>query len=257
MTTTSYTWAQRPIPLIRTPLSLNPTPTPDQFTFAATEMSNVHNCIIRAFNSIYLQAPHIPPSHHTPFINYMLAAYTGLKAHHEGEESFFFPELERITGEKDLMDANISQHADFHSGFEAFGKWLQELKNGREIYDGDKCVRLLDAFIGPLSSHLNDEISTILQLSKYGDLLDLRKLGKAEGDKVMGTLNKTTQLPVFFLNHDLTYENGLHASFPPIPGVVTWVLREGFARWNASWWQFATCGFDGRPRELPFLGQKS
>jgi len=33
-----------------------------------------------------------------------------------------FPELEKITGEKGLIDANIAQHEAFHSGLHARGK---------------------------------------------------------------------------------------------------------------------------------------
>jgi hypothetical protein len=253
-TSAKYTWETTPIPLIRTPLS--ETAVSDQFTLAATEMANVHNCIIRAFNSIYLQAPFVPLSSHTAFIHYMHAAFTGLCAHHDGEEDFFFPQLEKMTGEKGLMEANVQQHADFHSGFEEWGKWLGELRAGTGKFDGAKCRQMMDAFVGPLSTHLHDEIPTILSLARFGDKVDLKALCKAEGDMVMGSLNKTTVLPVFFCNHDLTYEEGLHASFPPIPAPVIWVLREGFGRWNRDYWKFATCGFDGRPRELAFLGEQ-
>jgi hypothetical protein len=93
------------------------------------------------------------------------------------------------------------------------------------------------------------------QKQKQKPKLDLRKLCKEEGDMVMGSLSKTQTLPVFFLNHDVTYEGGLHADFPPLPAPVRWVLREGFPRWKAEWWKFSTCGYDGRPRELAFLGK--
>jgi hypothetical protein len=80
-------------------------------------------------------------------------------------------------------------------------------------------------------------------------------MGKVEAEEVMGGLSKTEVLPVLWLNHDVTFEGGIHRGFPPVPAAVRWVLREVCGRWNAEWWKFSTCGFDGRPRELAFLGE--
>jgi len=121
-------------------------------------------------------------------------------------------------------------------------------------FNGHKCTALIDLFIEPLLTHLGDKIPTLVSLSRHAAVLD-DKLGdmmKAEGDKVMASLSKTQQLPAFLLNHDVTYEGGIH-NFPPIPAPVRWVLRQCFGRWNSSWWKFATAGFDGQPRELLFL----
>lgn len=220
-------------------------------------MALVHNCIIRALNSIYIQAPHIQPRDYKSFVCYSVATFEALSAHHDGEEKYFFPELERMTGEKGIMDGNVKQHEAFHDGFEAWGNWIKNLKAGNGVFESRRCIELMDAFLIPLATHLADEIPTLLGLSKFGDKLDLKALLKAEADKVMAGLSKTEQLPLFFMNHDITYEGGIHASFPPIPAPVRWVLREVCGRWNADWWKFSSCGFDGRPRELGFLGEES
>jgi hemerythrin-like domain-containing protein len=225
----------------------------DDFSACATEMANVHNCIIRAFNSIYIQAPHIPAAEHKNFIAYMTATWQGLEAHHDGEEDFFFPEIERLSGEKGLMDGNVKQHEAFHSGFHAWGEWLASLREGKEEYSGAKCRALLDAFVTPLSVHLADEIPSLLSLAKYGsEKLPIRRLMEAEGEKVMGSMSKTAQLPMFWSNHDTTYEGGMH-NFPPIPAPVKWVLREVCGRWNSEWWKFGTVDFSGMPRELKYI----
>ncbi|KAF2247120.1 hemerythrin HHE cation binding domain-containing protein, partial [Trematosphaeria pertusa] len=238
-------WEAGPMQLIPTPFSQ--TGLTDQYTFCASEMALVHNCVVRAFNSIYLQAPHIPVSEYANFVHYCIAAYDGLKAHHEGEEAHFFPEIERITGEKGLMEVNVEQHHAFEKGFNAWGKWLKDIEARKNNFSPDMCRSLMDDFVAPLSTHLNDEIATLLSLARFGDKLDLRAMCKAEADKVMGGLGKTTQLPVFFLNHDTEFEGGVH-NFPPIPPPVRWVLREVCGRWNREWWKFSSCGFDGRPR---------
>ncbi|KAF2740761.1 hypothetical protein EJ04DRAFT_424222 [Polyplosphaeria fusca] len=249
---TRFSWEAGPMHLIPSPLAR--TGATDDFTVTATEMAMVHNCIIRAFNSIYIQAPHIPTRDQKSFIAYMMAAYQGLEAHHDGEETFFFPEIEKATGETGLMAANIQQHAAFHSGFHTWGAWLEALQRGATPYSGNACRELMDAFMDPLSVHLADEIPSLLALAKYGDALPLRALSQAEGEKVMGALSKTAQLPLFWANHDTSFEGGIH-HFPPVPAPVAWVLREVFGRWNADWWKFGTVGFDGMPRELLYAGK--
>lgn len=105
----------------------------------------------------------------------------------------------------------------------------------------------------PLGAHLAAEIPSLMALSRFGDKLDLQGLIKQEGDKAMGGMSKTTQLPLFLLNHDTTFESGIH-SFPPVPAPMLFMLRSVFGRWQRQWWQFSTCGYDGLPRELKFLG---
>jgi hemerythrin-like domain-containing protein len=213
--------------------------------------------IIRAINSIYIQAPHVPPSSHKSFVSYCIATYEGLMAHHDGEEDFLFPEMERLTGEKGLMDANISQHEKFHSGLES---WIEYLRNVQQnpnsnTFSGEKCRALMNAFIDPLSTHLADEIPTLLSLSRFGDSLNLADLLKREGEKVMGGLSKTNQLPLFWVNHDAEFEGGIH-NFPPVPPPVRWVLFQVFGRWQRDWWKFGCVGYDGRGRELLFVGEE-
>jgi|SRR6186713_2615099 len=217
-------------------------------------MALVHNCIIRAMNSIYIQAPLIPSSEYKSFISYSLSVFQGLGAHHGGEEEIFFPELEKWTGEKGIMDTNIAQHEAFHTSLLAWGKWLENVAKTPANFDGHECTTLMDQFIAPLSTHLADEIPSLVSLSRYCAVLDdkLKGMMKAEGDKVMAAMSKTTQLPAFLLNHDITFEGGIHV-FPPIPALVSWTLRQCFGRWNASWWKFSAVGFDGQPRELLFV----
>ncbi|KAF2010939.1 hypothetical protein BU24DRAFT_427135 [Aaosphaeria arxii CBS 175.79] len=236
------------------PMQLIPTPTyqtgqTDPFTNAASEMALVHNCIIRAINTIYHQAPLVTPSDYKSFTSYCLATYEGLEAHHNGEEEHFFPEVERLTGITDIMSTNISQHAAFHTAFDAWGNWLKAVKSGDKTFDGKQCVRIMDQFMAPLATHLADEIPTLLALAEYADKIDIQAILKAEAEQVMAKMSKTTQLPLILLNHDTTFEGGIHR-FPPLPGPVIWVLREAFGRWNADWWKFAACGFDGRPKAL-------
>jgi hemerythrin-like domain-containing protein len=243
-----FGWEHGPMKLITTPVSR--TGATDQYTFAASEMALVHNCIIRGFNSIYNQTPHIQPSDYKSFVAYCYACFEALETHHRGEEAHFFPDLEAATGKKGIMEVNVQQHEAFHNGLEAWGAWLKELnETDTSKFSAAKCIELMDSFITSLSQHLADEIPTILSLSEYGNALDLRAMFQREGDQVMKTLSTTKQMPVFLLNHDVTYEGGIH-NFPPIPAPVKFVLMQVCARWNRDWWKFATCGYDGKPKSL-------
>jgi hypothetical protein len=253
-TTTEFSWETSPMPLIPTPTFQ--TDATDVFTMVASEMALVHNCIIRALNSIYLQAPHVPASEHANFIAYSLATYQGLMAHHDGEEHTFFPELEHLTGETGLMDENVDGHREFDTKLGEWGHWLEACKAGTKTFSATTCLSMMDVFLPALHTHLCDEIPSLLALKRFPDLQSrLPALMEAEGQKVMGAMSKTELLPMFLLNHDVGFEGSRH-NFPPLPPPVRWVLREVCGRWNGGWWKFATCGFDGRARELRFLGKE-
>lgn len=66
----------------------------------------------------------------------------------------------------------------------------------------------------------------------------------------MARMNKTTEMPVFVLNHDLTYESGLHISFPPVPAFIRFILMRICPAMHYGWWKFATCDMSGKPNSL-------
>jgi hemerythrin-like domain-containing protein len=153
-------------------------------------MAVVHNMIIRSLNSIYLQAPHIKPEDALAFANYSLQWWRFLVAHHDGEEKLFFPGVEATTGTKGLMDRNIAQHKAFHDGLDEFGEYVREVIAGGRTYDGKKMVTILDSFSEALVTHLNDEIPTLLALSRFPEenVLGLEKIAQNEAAEVMVSL---------------------------------------------------------------------
>ncbi len=72
-----------------------------------------------------------------------------------------------------------------------------------------------------------------------------------EAQLVMGSLSKTGVMPVFLLNHDVGFEGGIHADFPPIPTPVKWVFMNVLTLWQFSWWKYATCNFSGKLKAMP------
>ncbi|KAF2492128.1 hypothetical protein BU16DRAFT_551840 [Lophium mytilinum] len=238
-----------PTPFFQTGLS-------DQYTQVASEMALVHNIISRAFNGIYLQAPHVHPSEYFAFLSYCKASFDGLAAHHMGEETHAFPAIEEATGQKGLMGVNVAQHEAFHDGLHKWGAYISTLLAGDvAAFDAKTMLAIMDTFLEPLTTHLNDEIPTLLALREYGDSLDLKGIVEKEVEMVMGSLSKTTQLPLFLLNHDVTFEGGIH-DFPPIPPPVRWALMRILPLVHPSWWKFASCDSSGMPRELYRRGVK-
>jgi len=75
--------------------------------------------------------------------------------HHEGEETVLFPEIEKITGEKGIMEKNIEQHHAFLPGLEAWIKYISECrKNEGSDFDAARFTQLIDGCAAQLTAHL-------------------------------------------------------------------------------------------------------
>jgi len=109
---TTKQWADGPFQLLETPRHANniDETKEDRYIKAASEMAVTHNIIIRGLNSIYLQAPHVQPKDYVDFIGYCLCWGDVLHAHHYCEETIAFPEIEKSSEVKGIMDVNVHQH---------------------------------------------------------------------------------------------------------------------------------------------------
>lgn len=156
------------------------------FERVASEMACVHNMIIRGLNSIVLQAPHVQAADVPSFVGYAIQWYRLLHVHHTSEETDFFVSVERMTGQKGVMDDNVEQHAAFSEGIEAFKRYLDVCAKRPGEFDGHKIVRMLDEIGHPLVLHLTDEVPTLLYLRRFGDKMDsLEKVFGEEGERNM------------------------------------------------------------------------
>jgi hypothetical protein len=141
----------------------------------------------------------------------------------------------------------VHQHEAFHDGLTAFASYLESLlKNDVSQFSGARLCEIMDSFAPALNQHLHDEIPTLLELEKFGDGLDLLGIMEKEAQTVMKSLSKTRVFPVALLNHDVDYEGGIHADFPPIPKPIKWVFMHILTLRHYSWWKFASCDFSGR-----------
>ena len=164
--TTKSLWADTPFSLIPTPGRSEPVSNLSPPTYIAREMACAHNGMLRALNSIYNQCIHVQaPQDITDLLLYAKFWCEWLHEHHEAEEQFLFPEIERITEVKGLMQANIAQHDAFTPGLKAFHLYTKE--TSPQLYDGQKLRGIIDSFGPTLTQHLAEEVETLKGLEKY------------------------------------------------------------------------------------------
>lgn len=67
-----------------------------------------------------------------------------------------------------IDESQIKQHEAFLGGLENLHEYIKAFRAGKIEYDGNHIVYLIDSFGPTLRQHLADEITTLLELRKYG-----------------------------------------------------------------------------------------
>ena len=78
-------------------------------------MALLHNCIIRGFNSIWLQAPYIKEADKADFIGYSLTWFKFVKSHHDDEEDNLFSKVADILGDESVWSQTHEEHGKTYS----------------------------------------------------------------------------------------------------------------------------------------------
>lgn len=73
-------------------------------------MALLHNAIIRGFNSIYVQAPHVEEDDVANFIGYAQTWYQFVKSHHDDEEDNLFTKIEEVLNDKTVFAETHGEH---------------------------------------------------------------------------------------------------------------------------------------------------
>lgn len=133
--------------------------------------------------------------------------------------------------------------------------YLKSCTTDPSTFSGTHLNFLIDTFAPTLITHLSEEIPTLLALSRFGCTLPLLDMINLEAQKSPLFISITGGTPFFFRNLDVEFEDGLWREWPPMPGVIWWVMQRTFVQWNSRWWRFASCDGDGRMRELDILGR--
>ncbi|KAG9258142.1 ZIP zinc transporter-domain-containing protein [Emericellopsis atlantica] len=255
-------WADSPMRLVHTPqYEMKKT---DLFTTGATHMGLLHNAIIRGYNSIYLQAPHVQESDKADFVNYALTWYRFVKSHHDDEELNLFSRVEEILNDKQVFAETHDEHETFLGGLAEFNLYLSTLESPDDL-SATKLLAIMDSFQQPFEHHFHHEITTIAALADHPnaptpdspDAAVASALFKAWGKKTVSKAGMSDVLPFFLMNLDATFEDGMWSNWPPMPAPIRWALTNVVGALHGPWWRFASCDSTGQPRELHALQTKS
>ncbi|ORY08543.1 hypothetical protein BCR34DRAFT_569826 [Clohesyomyces aquaticus] len=253
-------WADSPLKMVRTPMV--ETGKNDTWTKGASHMALLHNAVLRGFNSIYLQTPHVKKEDYADFIGYCLAWFKFVKSHHDDEEENLFPKVVEVLGksDKEVWGVTHGEHEALLPPLAALNTYLTGLANPSAL-DPSHLTFLLDAIKEPLNTHFHSEIAIIASLSSLSSPQSTAPseaaapIFAAWGKATVTKAGYLDCVPFLFLNFDRTFEDGYWKDWPPMPKVILWALVRGTSWWHAGWWRFASCGVDGMPRELYALGE--
>ncbi|KPI39755.1 uncharacterized protein AB675_3482 [Cyphellophora attinorum] len=233
----------------REPIPVIPTPPCPPGSHAAVEMAVemvlVHNCLIRAINSIYYYAQHVTKAEDIrDFLHFCAVSVDLIHHHHEGEESFIFPPWAEATNRKDLLE-NVAEHREFHDGLDKLGEYARTTTP--EAYNSQELFKVLDGFVPPLTSHLNSEVDRILAMENTDNAVARRILDEGK-KKAMDGASRDKLVPFILGCHDATFEGGKHF-FPPMPGLVKMILVWWYGSKFQATWRFCPSDLYSRPKE--------
>ncbi|KAF3764674.1 hypothetical protein M406DRAFT_356620 [Cryphonectria parasitica EP155] len=223
-------------------------------------MVHVHNVVIRGLNTILQQAPYVKTSTDTAYsqkdvqdlLFYITSWVKMVEHHHDVEESFIFPEIEKLADRPGLMDDPKHQHELFHGGMVRLLEYTQSTRPQDYRWAGSGGMKeIVDSFSKELTDHLYAEIEVFLSLKDL-DSARLRKIwddGEAIAKKSTTLSNLANVFPCVLGCADKTYEGG--NNFPPLPSFLPYLFKYGFAAGNGAW-RFNPCDFWGQPRPLAF-----
>ncbi|CAN9222487.1 unnamed protein product [Alternaria alternata] len=229
----------------------------DIFTTGATHMAHIHNAILRGYNTIYLQAPHVREVDKTAFVGYAQTWYRFIKSHHDDEEAELFPKVEDMLRSKDIWKETHEEHESFLSGLASYNTYLNSLSSP-QYFNGKELVSIMDSFQTAFMHHFHHEISTIAAFADHPSApapntpeAELAAtVFKAWGKKTVTKAGTFDVVPFFLMNLDATFEDGRWANWPPMPAPVRWGLVNVAGSVHWTWWKFSSCDGGGRPKEL-------
>ncbi|EDU43516.1 hypothetical protein PtrSN002B_003165 [Pyrenophora tritici-repentis] len=126
-----YAWETGPMILLPNSILQADDAPPDPK--AASKTIAVCNCLIRALNSIYIQAPHVPMIEYANLVSYCLATYQCLLAQLG------------TTFQKEEEDARLAE----------WGNWLESCAARRNNFSTEMCKSMMDDFMPVLHKKLS------------------------------------------------------------------------------------------------------
>ncbi|KAF2465510.1 uncharacterized protein BDR25DRAFT_239492 [Lindgomyces ingoldianus] len=254
-TTPGKPWADGPLKMVKTPMV--ETGKNDTWTKGASHMALLHNAVLRGYNTIYLQAPHVKPEDYPDFVGYCLAWFKFVKSHHDDEEENLFPKVVEVLGkdDKEIWGQTHDEHEALLPPLAKFNTYLTSLSSPADL-NPSTIMSILKEIEEPLNTHFHSEISVIAALASSGDAPAAAPIFAAWGKNTVTKAGYADCVPFLFLNFDRTYEDGYWKEWPPMPKVIRFLMVRVSAWWHQGWWRFASCDIDGYPKQLYALGVK-
>ncbi|KAH8103798.1 hypothetical protein BXZ70DRAFT_663512 [Cristinia sonorae] len=232
-----------PYPLLKLP----PGDFSNMFDFPAINMAAAHNMFIQSVNAMYAHAAYVKDDQIEPFITFCLTAMSVIHHHHRVEETFYFSALEEKLG-KGYLDESSEEHAQFVPQMEVAEKWLEDVRDGKEVYNGEKLMRLINTFADKMIEHLTHEVEK-LDRTKIRECFTEKELKDIDSQFMkiaFQEVNMYTQLPI-----SVVCGNPETPWFPPFPTPLKWAIRYWFVRRYRAAWEFGPLDIDGKPKGLP------
>ncbi|KND91116.1 hypothetical protein TOPH_04249, partial [Tolypocladium ophioglossoides CBS 100239] len=210
-------WADHPIKL------------DDLLIVSATHMALLHNSLIRGYNSIVLQAPHVREEDKADFAGYSKTWVRFIKSHHDDEEDVLFPEMKSMLNDQHVWGDSYKEHESFLDGLKELESYLCALPNA-SAWTAGALLERMDSFRKPLEHHLHHEVSVMAAMAAHPNAPQRDSLQGAVASGLLKAWGKNTVrkaglsdvVPFFLLNADGTAEGGLWRAWPPMPRPVRW-----------------------------------
>jgi hypothetical protein len=141
-------------------------------------------------------------------------------------------------------------------GIAKFEEYLLSLKSPSE-FSGAKLLEIMATFQEPFEIHMRSEVATIANLAHHARTPEEGSAKEKSTSAAFETREGknlllsgvTDVMPFFLFNYDSEYEDGIWASWPPIPAPVRWVIVNVAKIRHPGWWKFASC--DASRRRIP------
>ncbi|KAK7458748.1 hypothetical protein VKT23_009749 [Stygiomarasmius scandens] len=232
-----------PYPLLEMP----PGDFNNMFDYQAINMAAAHNTFIQGINAMVAHAPTVPLQKVHSFMIFSLTVVDSIHHHHDLEEHFLFPELEKKLG-NGALSGNVNEHKEFVPQLVELKEYLETVKAGEQKYDGQLLVDKIHSFSDTMVTHLNNEIPS-LESSRIRAVFTEKELKDIDSRFMKLVLKKiefSTSMPLSVVcgNPDTPW-------FPPFPLPLKWATRWWFARKYSEAWEFGPLDLYGNPREMP------
>ncbi|KAJ7772860.1 hypothetical protein DFH07DRAFT_801744 [Mycena maculata] len=216
----------------------------NMFDYQSINMAAAHNAFIQGINSMVSHAPAVAGDKVEPFIVFSLAVVDSIHHHHDLEEAFYFPELEKKLG-KGALAPSVEQHHTFVPQLVQLKEYLEDVKAGKETYDGPLLVEKIHSFSDLMIEHLNEEIPA-LESSRMRAVFtekELKDMDSAFMKLALVKIDFNMTLPL-----SVVCGNPATPWFPPFPTPLKWATRWWFSRKHSAAWEFGPLDLAGNPR---------